>query len=131
MVRPQRQLRLAEPVHDVAEVRRVEVAERRHFLDARPGAVESLDTGEDVDDRLGGQAGDGSAPDVMDPANDPGADALLQVSTLSLEFHRPARIIGGEVPEAVPLPPGRDEHRPGACLVHLGVPEHLQPAVRT
>src|SRR5271165_226465 len=32
------------------------------------------------------------------------------------------------VPEAVPPPPGRDEHRPGACLVHLGVPEHLQPA---
>jgi hypothetical protein len=68
-----------------------------HFLDARPGAVEGLDSGEDVDDRLGGQAGDGSAPDVIDPADDPGADTLLQVSTLSLEFRRPARIIGGNV----------------------------------
>ena len=41
------------------------------------GVVEGLDTGEDVDDRLGGQAGDGSAPDVMDPADDVRADALL------------------------------------------------------
>jgi hypothetical protein len=65
--------------------------------DARPGAVEGSDLGEDVDDRLGGQAGNGSAPEVMDPADDPGGDALLQGSALSLELRRPARIRGGDV----------------------------------
>lgn len=33
---------------------------------------------------------------MMDPADDPWADTLLQISTLSLELHRPARIIVGD-----------------------------------
>jgi hypothetical protein len=58
--------------------------------------VEGFDTHEDVDNRLSGQTGDGSTSDVMDPADGPGANAFLQGRTLSLELHRPARIIDSD-----------------------------------
>jgi hypothetical protein len=48
-----------------------------------------MDADENVDDRLGFQAGDGGAADVMDAALDPAANRFFERFALKLEATRP------------------------------------------
>jgi hypothetical protein len=85
---------LAEPVHLARQIRRVDIAERFQRLEACPRGLEALDADQDVDHRLGGEAGHRRAADVMDPACGPRPDAGLQPLALLLEEARPGGVVG-------------------------------------
>ena len=85
-------IRLAEPVHLIGQVRRVEVAEAGGRCEADAGALKVADTGQDVDDRLGFQARHGGAADVVNAAIDPLPDPLPDCGPLKLETTPPSRV---------------------------------------
>src|SRR5688572_22059747 len=86
-------VRLAEPVHDVSPVRRVAVVERGEQVDAGSRRVEIGDADHDVDDRLGGQAGDGGAADVVHTAGDPEGEGRGEEARLAFEVGWPGRVV--------------------------------------
>ncbi|HEV7399309.1 MAG TPA: hypothetical protein VGN84_03470 [Solirubrobacterales bacterium] len=67
----------------------VEPGER---LKAPASYLEVAYAGEDVDDRLGLEAGNRGAADMVDAAHDPFADRLFEQRALLLESSRPAWI---------------------------------------
>lgn len=69
---------LAEPVHLVGQIRMMDIAQASGNLDCRSGDVERLDRRHDVDDRLGGKAGDCGATDVFWYALQPGGETVQQ-----------------------------------------------------
>jgi hypothetical protein len=87
---------LAEPVHLVGKVRRVEVVELGQGLEARARGLEIGDADEDVDDRLRFEARDRGAADVVDTADRPVADRRLEECPLALEPGRPRRVVGDQ-----------------------------------
>lgn len=85
-----RPVRLAEPVHLLGQVGRVEIAEIGKGPETSPSRLQVGYAGEEVDDRLCLEAGDRCAADVVDAAGGPLADDLLQRHALLLETSRPA-----------------------------------------
>jgi hypothetical protein len=105
MVGSPARMRLAEPVHLVRPVRRVEVAEPRQRPEAGSRGAQIVDADEDVDDRLGVEPGDGRAADVVDAARGPVPDRPLERVALLLEAPRPLRVVGLDTHRFVrPLP---------------------------
>lgn len=87
---------LAEPVHLLGEVRRVHVAERRQRLETGARLIEISHSGQDVDDRLSLQPRHRGAADVVDAAEYPVPNRLLQRYPLLLEPGGPGRVVRRE-----------------------------------
>jgi len=85
-------MRLAEPVHLLGQVGRVEIAEIGKGLEASSGCLKVGYASEDVDDRLCFETGDRRAADVVDAATDPLTDDPLQRYALQLESSRPVGV---------------------------------------
>src|SRR5437764_9565118 len=88
---------LAEPVHFVAAVGRVAVAERGEWLRARARGLEARYADEDVDDRLRVQAGYCCASGVVDAGDDVASDRGLQLGALALEARGPRGVVGDDL----------------------------------
>jgi hypothetical protein len=81
---------LAEPVHLVGQVWRMEIIEVGQRPKASTGGREVADADEDVDDWLCFEVGDRGAADVVNAAAGPLADCLLERRSLQLELSGPA-----------------------------------------
>ena len=80
-----------------AEIGRVEVVEPRQRLEAGPRRLEVVDADEDVDDRLGVEAGHRGAADVVDAARRPLARSPPSSAARSrVESVRPGGVVRDE-----------------------------------
>ena len=101
-------IRLAEPVHLLGEVGRVDVFQAGEGLEARPRALQVLDSDQDVDDRLRRESRHGGAADVVDAADGPAADRGVERGALPLEGVGPGGIVGFDPNHSTS---GRSNHR--------------------
>ena len=62
-------------------------------FDRSTALLQAVYLGEDVDHRLGGEAGDARAANVVDLACKPGCEDRLQPRLLCLELLRPGRVV--------------------------------------
>lgn len=101
MMGPATRVGLAEPMHLVGAIRGVEVIKRRKGLKGRAGRLQPFHSGQNVDDRLGWETGNGGTADVVDAPGDPPADRLAQRLPLGREAAGPGRIVGRDLDRLV------------------------------
>src|SRR5436305_6419572 len=114
-----RRVGLAEPVHLLGQVGRVEVAELSERAEALASALKVVHADQDVDDRLGFQAGNSGATDMVDAALDPLPNRPLQHFSHLLEAGRPAPM--PRPAPALPVswpPPSYAPSSPSPCRCH-------------
>ena len=85
---------LAEPVHLLRAIGRVQIFELSQRLETGSCSREFLYADKDVDDRLGVEARDGSAADMVNTADDPGSNCITEENPLALEVGGPLGVIG-------------------------------------
>jgi hypothetical protein len=101
MMSPASGVGLAEPVHDLAEVGRVDVFELGQPREAAERAAQVLDADEDVDHRLRVEPWHRGAADVVDAADRPLADRRFECLPLLGEPLRPAGVVANDLDRRV------------------------------
>jgi hypothetical protein len=94
VVSPAARVRLAEPVHLVGSIRRIQIAQAPEITKAGARSREVLHADQDVDDRLSVEPRNCGAADVVEATGDPIADRLEERLALLLELRRPGWVVG-------------------------------------